>query len=52
MQLQTKNKKTSKKEEPLFTEEERNTIPFVRTVSNKMRNINKKLADINELEAK
>lgn len=36
----------------LFTEEERNSIPFVRTVSNKMRNNNKKLSDIAELEAK
>lgn len=50
--MQKTNKKQSKKDEPLFTEEERNNIPFVRTVSNKMRNITKKLADIAELEAK
>lgn len=47
-----KPKKTSKKEEPLFTEDERLNVPFIKAVANKLRNINKKLLDITELEAK
>ena len=46
-----KGKKAPKVEEPVITEEDKqNPDPFIRSVAKKIRNINKKIADIETLE--
>ena len=48
----TKDKKNQKVEntEPLITEEERNNNPIFKTIYKRIRNLNKKLATIDNLE--
>lgn len=45
-----KSKKTQKPEEPIITEEDKqNPDPFIRSAAKKIRNINKKISDIETL---
>lgn len=45
-----KGKKAQKVQQPVITEEDKQNDPFIRAIAKKIRNINKKISDIEALE--